>query len=358
LDTSPDQPMGQVVGSFSAELAQAWAAIATVYNAINPNGAEGNLLANLASLTGTLPQTATYSQVTCSCTVSGAVTIPANSIVAVTGQPANQWVLTTAIVAGSSGSYNGTFRSSQSGPFVANPGTITTIVTPVSGWTAVTNAAAAVTGLAADTDATLRLKQANELAGLGGGDTAAIRASLLKVSGVLQAFVYENTSLYTDANGVPGKSFHAVIWDGAGDSASNTAIAQAIWNEKPSGIYSYGSLYGTATDSFGNSQVVYFDRVTQVPIYVVLTTNPGTISAANISAIKAALVAYAAANWQIGVDVYALALQAQALLPGVVTDVPTFYLGTAPSPGSDANIPMGVLQIPTLSTTNILVDGS
>ena len=83
LDVDPDQPIGQIVGIFAAEFAAATELLATVYNSMNPAAAEGTLLANLASLTGTYPQVATYSTVPCNLTLSAGTTVGAGSTISV-----------------------------------------------------------------------------------------------------------------------------------------------------------------------------------------------------------------------------------------------------------------------------------
>ncbi len=360
LDLSSNQPIGQLIGIFAEKLAEAYEVVATAYDAMNPDAAEGRLLANISALTGTLAQTATYSTVVGTLTLAAGATVPAGSVAAVNNQPTNTWVLLTTVAnSGGVTAYpTATFRSSVPGPFAANAGTLTVISTPATGWQGVTNVADAVKGLSADTDTSLRQKRVAQLAGQGGGDTDAIRAAVLKVPGVQQCFVYENTTLLPDSTGLPGKAFRVVVWDGPGLSASTTAIAQAIWAEKPSGIQPYGALSAVATDSQGNPHTIYFDRATQLPVYAVLTTTPGALTALQIATIKNNMATYAAQSWNLGVPVVALTLRASALLPGIVTDIPTFTLGFAPSPVGTANLPVSALQIATLSTTNILVDGA
>jgi hypothetical protein len=358
LDLSPDQPLGQLVGIFAEKFTELTELGATVYNAINPNAAEGQLLANVSALSGTYPQVATYSIVQATLTLNASTTVTAGATAIVAGQPANIWVLQTTVTSTSPGNYPATFQSQVPGPFVANAGTLTVIGTPTIGWTAVTNAADAEQGLMADTDTTLRQKRALELLGEGSGDIDAIRAAVLKVGGVEQVFVYENTTLVTDGTGLPGKSFRVVIWDGPTMAALNDAVAQAIWDSKPAGILSFGTTAsGNATDSTGTIRTILFDRAVQVPIYVTLTTTPGTLTTAQTAAVKLALTTYASTNYNLGVEVVALALRAQAILPGVTIDVPTFFLGTAPSPVGTGNIAISGLDIATLSSTNILVNG-
>src|ERR1019366_292486 len=62
LDTSPDQPIGQAIGIFAEKFTELTELGSTVYNALNPNAAEGQLLANDCALSGTYPQVATRSE--------------------------------------------------------------------------------------------------------------------------------------------------------------------------------------------------------------------------------------------------------------------------------------------------------
>jgi uncharacterized phage protein gp47/JayE len=360
LDLDPDQPMGQVIGIFAEKFAELSELGATVYNALNPAAAEGQLLVNVAALSGTRPQVATYSQVVANLSLNAATTVTAGAIVSVAGQPQNTWVLLANVVnaGGSPAVVPGTFRSSQPGPFAANAGTLTVIQTPTIGWTAVTNPLDAKAGLSADTDATLRQRRDAELSAEGAGDIDAIRAAVLQVPGVVQAFVYENVTLITDSTGLPGKSFRVVVWDGVGLLASNNAIAQAIWGEKPSGILAFGTTAsGTATDSTGVARTVLFDRAQQVRLWVSCTTTPSTLSGSGTAAVKSALVAYALANFNLGVTVIDLPFRAAALVVGVDTDVPVFQFDTHAVPTNTANLPISGLQIATLASTDILVNG-
>lgn len=362
LDLDPDQPWGQIIGIFAQKISEAYGVIATGYNAINPNAAEGQLLVNACALSGTIPQVATFSKVTVNLTLGASVTVHAGATMAVLNQPGNVWVLTEDVTSTSAGSYPGVFRSQNPGPFAANAGTLTVITSPQTGWTAGSNPAAAVAGFAADTDTTLRQRRQAELAGEGSGDVDAIRAALLKVEGVINAFVFENTTLVPDSNGLPGKAFRAVIWDGPTPFAANADIAATIWKEKPTGIQSFGSIEVDTLDSQGNLQPVFFERATQVPIYVTCTTTPGSLTADQATAVKAAIKAFADANWNLGSPVIARAFSASPLEPTtaytpVVTDVPVFQFGTAPSPTNTANLTTTALFIFTLSTTNITVNG-
>lgn len=361
LDLDPDQPVGQWIGVQSKKLADLGEILATVYNALNPDAAEGTLLANICAISGTRPQIATYSLASgVLLSLNAGATAHAGDVVSVSGQPTNRWVLLADVTntGGSPAALPGNFRSEQPGPFVANASTLTVIETPEIGWTGVTNPTDATPGLAADTDTTLRQKRQIELAGEGSGDIDAIRAAVQKVEGVLQVFVFENNTLgYDFVNGLPPKSFRVVVWDGPGLSASNAAIAEAIWTHKGSGALAYGGTLVTVTDSAGNPQPVRFDRATQLRLFVSCTTTPGTLSTAGTAAVKAALTAYAALTFNLGTSIIDLPFRAAALVAGVTTDVPTFAFDFHSSPTNTANLPVTGLQIATLASTDVLVNG-
>jgi len=360
LDLSPDQPIGQLIGIFADKYSSLMQVVATIYDSFNPDAAEGALLANVAAISGTRPQVATYSLAVVNLSLNAGVTVTAGAVGAVAGQPTNTWVLVTTVTnpGGSPAVISGIMRSNAPGPFAANAHTLTVINTPVIGWTALDNPFDATPGLSADTDTTLRQKREIELLGEGSGDTAAIASAVLKSDpNIISAFCFENDTLVMDATGLPGKAFRVVVWDGVSALASNTAIANAIWSRKPSGIQSFGSIATTITDSQGNSQIVYFDRAAQLPLWVTCTTTPSTLTTAGTAAVKAALAAYALKVFGLGVSVIDLPFRAAALVPGVTTDVPTFAFDFHASPTNTGNLAVSGLQIATLSTTNILVNG-
>lgn len=89
-----------------------------------------------------------------------------------------------------------TFLSQNYGPIPCPVGTLTNIVTPISGWQSITNLQAGSTGTFVETDAQLRIRRQNSIKLLGSATVEAITAGLLqKVPGVTSTTVFENTSL-------------------------------------------------------------------------------------------------------------------------------------------------------------------
>ena len=374
LDTSPDQPIGQLIGIIANELASLWELGATAYNGFDPDASEGQLLVALASLTGTIPDPPTPSQVTCNMTLASSSSIPAGSVANVAGQPTNTWTLVGPpdvdgnpvpgpVVSTSAGTYQGVFQSTQTGPIVANSGTLTVITAPVSGWSAVTNPLDAVLGSLGDdpnltgSSTELRQKREAELAAPGACTVDAIQAALDQLAGMISCSVPENTTMFTDGNNQPAKSFQALIWDGVSPAVPNNSIAQTIWDDKPSGIQAYGTLTGTATDASGNSHTVSFTRVTVVDLYVDVTTTPNSLTTDQANAVKAAIVAYGQQDLVPGAEVVILGVRASAIVPGITIDVPTCEVDTVYPPVNTANISGSPFTVYLLDTSRILVNG-
>jgi hypothetical protein len=308
--------------------------------------------------------------------------------VAVAGQPLNTWTLlgpanpTTGllisagpVVSTSAGTYYGLYQATVPGPVLANAGQLTQIVTTVSGFTALTNLDGCLLGTNVESDSALNVRRGQEIASTGNDTVDATVAALLLIpvignpaeQAVTQAFVYENDTDATATGtippncpaGVPPHAMYVVVYDGVSPLATNNQIAQAIWNNKPSGIPTYGGTQGTAQDSQGNSRVVNFDRATVTPIYISLTTTRGPQfdSINGPEAIGTALVEYWATQSNLAVSVIYRFLGGSFDVNTVLglLDVPSFLIGTAYPATGTSNLVASPLQVYTLTTG---VDGS
>ena len=142
--------------------------------------------------------------------------------------------------------------------------TITKVVTPVGDVDSnCTNFEVAIVGRKYETDTELRLRRLQTVTTAGASTVDAITSNLLQVDDVSYVRVTDNVTLITDANGIPGKAFLAVVQGG-----SNTSIGQKIWDVKPAGIQAYGDIDVTVQDIQGDSHTVSFSRPTAVPITV------------------------------------------------------------------------------------------
>ena len=271
--------------------------------------------------------------------------------------PSIRFVNRDPVVSTIAGNYIAIFESVDYGPVVANAGTLTHITNPITGWTAVTNPSDAVPGVLDETDALYRQRQVNELTAAGASTVDAIRADLLQVPGVLQAFVFENVTLTTDATGLPGKAIECVIYDGDVPAASNIAVVQAIWNSKPSGSQAYGTSVANAVDALGVSRPTSFSRAVIQNMYLEfdVAVNATLFPINGPDLIKAAAVARGNLL-NLGDDVIDLAIRAIALsVPGVI-DVTALRFGATVSPTNTANLVIDGRSIARFDTSRVVVN--
>ena len=246
---------------------------------------------------------------------------------------------------------NVTVIATATGPIIANAGTLTNIVTPVTGLTNVLNIQDALVGTNVESDNAYRVRMNEELQIAGAGTVEAIRSKLLAVAGVTSALVYENTSDITDLNGLPPHSFEAVV-----NGGTVAAIAEAIWLAKPAGIATFGTVPYTITDSQGNTHVINFSRPTNINIYIIanLLVNSSFPSngAVTVQEILDNYINGLGQGVSVIVDPY---LTAQlASVPGI--DGATLLVGTAPGPTMSNNIPIAAFQEAFTQTTFIIVN--
>jgi len=157
----------------------------------------------------------------------------------------------------------GNFTATLVGPYVVIAESLTEIVTPVSGWAEVINPNSGITGFDTESDSSLIIRRKNELI-KGRATDEAIRNALNQIINVLTASVTSNRTLTISSEGLPPKSFEAVVSGG-----SNDDIAQAIFDNMPAGIEHYGNgETGTAIDEDGISYIINFSRPTTTYIHV------------------------------------------------------------------------------------------
>lgn len=404
LDLDAEEPLGQLVAIVAEKLYEVWALAQVAYNAFNRGDAEGPALDNIGAIIAVKREAQTASTVYCSAVFSASGTYGANSLVAyLPSNPTIQFanlnpiiVPTMSPVVSPSNPYTvkgALWQAIAPGPDPGNaliaanaaasiPFGSLTGVQPVSGWVSVVDTAPPTVGAFVQSDAAYRSSQIAALSAPGACTLDACVADIVEglaaaptpVSGVTVS-MYENTTLATDANGLPAKSFMAVVFDGLAPNTTqdDPIIAQAIWNNKPAGIGSYGTTSALAYDAEGNPQTVWFSRSTQVPIYLVVSVaiapsaSPAAVQALVAEAIVDAAQGqpYTLAGSTVqppsgspttlvpGQDVVAMAFRAIAQGQSGVVDVPSFTLGTSPGPTGMTNVKIGPTQIGVIAGVSV-----
>ncbi len=412
VNTQSDSILGVIITILADREGELWELLQSVYAGLDPDQATSDQLRALAALTGTVPAAATKSTALLSATGTPATVLAVGRIAAVAGSPSSRfvttaeatlaaataWAGTTAYVVGdirtnasriyrcitagtSAGSGGPTTTAADitdntahwrylgegtgyatvaaegevTGPVVGNAYTITSIVTPVSGWSNVTNILDAAVGTNEETDAALRVRRVVELSAQGAGTVETIRAKVSKVTGVLDAVCFENTTDTTDGSGRPPHSVHVVVEQG---TSTALAVATAIFESKPAGIATHGSQSQAVTDSRGASHTIKWDWASAVNIYVDVDINviAADFPADGADQIEAAIIAYGDALL-IGRDVIAEKIRALVwAIPGVY-DITDFDIATSgPPPVGASNITINATQVADFDTSRIVVN--
>lgn len=244
----------------------------------------------------------------------------------------------------------GEVQAENTGPLEQLVNTITEIATPVLGWDSVTNPTAASGGRLEETDEELRIRFRNSRFDRATNTLEAVYSGITGVAGVEDVTIYENDSGATDGNGVPGHSFLPIVVGGL-----STDIANAIWDNRPIGITSFGNTTVSIADIQGFSHDISFSRPDGVVIYIEmdLTTN-SEFPANGIDLLKSSLVEYFQNNFSVGDDVvYSRLYTPINAIPG--HEVNSLTIGITPSPVGMVNIPIAFDEVASLNDLNITI---
>src|SRR5262245_31222416 len=189
--------------TFAEELAECWEAAQEVWDAHDPNSAEGIAADHIGALSGLIRENKKKATVTLELTMAANTTVVAGSVASIPGNPSARFVtLQDAITLGSPDTISAPAEAETAGPLSAGPGQITKIESPTSGWTAVTNPAAATQGSDVETDEKYRAHRVEVIASQGGSTVDGVLADVRKLDTVSAAEKIEN---YSDAvvDGLP-----------------------------------------------------------------------------------------------------------------------------------------------------------
>ncbi len=347
----PDSKDGQMVALVALAVHDANNTAIQVYNSFSPSSGMTDALTRNVKINGIARKAATNSTVDVTLTGTAGTTITNGSVKDANGII---WNLPASVTIDVGGSVTVTATCATSGAVAAVAGSITKINTPTRGWTAVSNASAATVGSAAETDAQLRVRQAQSVAIPALTPFDAVDGAIANVTGVTRHKLYENDTGAVDSNGIPAHSIAAIV-----DGGDATAIAQIIRGKKGQGVGTYGSTTVTVPDKYDNPHAISFSRSTDVPIYVAITLKVFTGYTTQVGEqIKQAIADYIN-SLTIGDDVLLSRIYSPANL-GVVSggnakyyDINALTIGKSADTVTAANVDIAFNESASCSTANI-----
>lgn len=281
----PDSKDGQMVALVALAIHDANNTAISVYRSFSPATALGDALTSNVKINGITRRAATNSTVdllltgTVGTTITNGSVRDTNSVI---------WNLPATVVIGTDGTVVATATCASSGAVAAVAGSVNGINTPTRGWASVTNPLAATVGIAAETDAELRVRQSQSVALASLTPFDAVDGAIANVEGVTRHKLFENDTETTDANGLPAHSISAIV-----EGGDATEIANTIRSTKGQGVSTYGTTAVIVTDKYGNPYTIRFSRPVDVPIYVSITIQALTGYSSEVGdEIRAAVAAY------------------------------------------------------------------
>lgn len=262
-DWDRDTFLGAIAASFSEVEGETNEAIQAVWDSIDPDNARGLALDTHMKLAGVSRQAATRSSVVLTLSGTALTLVPEGKIVEdINGE---RWELQEDVTIPGTG----LARAVNFGSIFAPAGTITQIVTPVSGWTGVTNAAAATPGRERQSDTSGRQAR---LRALDSGATASfrgVRREIERLNFVEASVVIHNpTSSPQTVRGValPANSYSVIVFPDTITAEEETELFEAVVENGPIGIESVG-----AEERLFDGWPIRFSYATGTPVNITVS---------------------------------------------------------------------------------------
>ena len=295
INVDSNSPDGQMINIFSQVSIDQRELLLGVYNMFSVENSYGINLSNLVSLNGIARQAATYTTTPVAVTTTTSLTLVGQNTTSTTAtiftveDPSGYlWELQTTTTV-SAGTTTLTFVCTTPGAISPSANSINIIYTAFAGITSVNNPtiSGTVRGVNEESDVALKIRRGKMFSLASTGPSAALRAALLALSFISDAYVFENNTGST-VGVIPAHSIHAVINYPSGYEES---VGYVIFIKKLPGTGMVGSKSRTVFGIGGlASSTMYWDIAVAQPLYIKFTGTPKNSSDTyDDSAIKAAL---------------------------------------------------------------------
>lgn len=267
IDTSDLTPLGKFIRINTYDLALAEEEMELLYYAIFPMTATGISLDRLCVFVGITRNASIKSSYTV--TISGIAGSEIAQGFLVGTESGVNFAVKEPTVIGTDGTVSLSVECVESGE-IGNvlPEEINTIVNPSASITSVIGTTLEIKGEEVESDPELRNRFLDARNGMGSCNSAAIRSALLRVPTVTHAGVTVNDTDETDSDGRPPHSFECYV---EGGENYHQKIAETIFDKKPVGIKTHGSVSQEITDIGGHKHTIKFSHTTRVTVYVRMT---------------------------------------------------------------------------------------
>lgn len=377
LNTELTTPQGQLQQSQSYMVSAFFAALAQMVANVDPLTSSGTYQDALGRIYFLSRQQATYA------TVTATVTGTPGQILAAGAQAKSSdgsiWATVAAVTFGPLSTASVIFQALVAGSGPAAGVNDLTIYQQQPGWESVSNAVASTPGTDVESRQSFEQRRSESVQIGGTGQAANVRAAVGNVTGVTDAFVYNNggdTAITYGATSypIPAHSIAVVVSGGA-----NAAVAAAINSKLDCGCglptsAGVGTLITVNVQDTVNYVAPYptyqvrFVRPAIVPVYfTVNVANLSTLPSNFVQQVQQAVASTFANGFlsqdgtisvsraRIGGQIVAAEYAAPLLALNSITPV-SLFVGLTASPSSGASLTLGIDQQPTCAQLNITVN--
>lgn len=293
INLDQDSPDGQMMMIYIQALLDVEDLLTQVYNQFDPDNAIGRVLDQRCAINGIQRQAGTHTVTNITIVTTQALSLfgidqAQTPPYIIADNEGTQWELVTSIAIPTAGTYVLAFQAVLPGATLSVPNTITVPVSVVLGVVSVNNPTTYSTlGLNEESDAELKIRRQKSVSLSSQGYLQGLLAALENISGVVSAFVYENVTGSTDADGIPSHS----IWVIVSGAASSAAIANAIYTKRNAGCGMKGTQTFNISQADGSNFTIRWDVVVPEDLFIKFTaTSLDGVNPPNIAAIREQLV--------------------------------------------------------------------
>ena len=265
LNTNPETPQGQIIDSQVASVNQKDSEVLYLAQQFDPRTAEGRFQDALAEIYFIKRKSAINSYALCTLNGRSGTQISAGALIE-SEIDGTQWSLDQDVTIPAEGTITAQFTCLTEGAISASAGTLTKIVTTVTGWDTVTNATAIV-GSLEESQSAFEKRRYDSVALNARSTTDAVFANVSQCDEVIAVYVTDNkTNVNKTIDGytlTPHSIFVCVI------GGADQDIAKAIYEHLSAGCDYNGNTVIPVTDEYtGAVEQVKFYRPANYNIYI------------------------------------------------------------------------------------------
>jgi len=361
LNPGLETPQGQIASSLTAIIADKNAQIANLVQQFDPDYATGRFQDAIGKFYFLTRNPATSTTTTVTCVGAVGTFIPTGS--SCIDSNGEIYLSTVDATIPATGNIQVIFQAQNTGPLSLSANDLT-IYQGITGWDSVTNTTG-TPGTYEESRADFEYRRKNSVSRFGVGYDESVLGALFSVSGVTDAYVFDNNT--SSVQNIGSTSYavagHSIFCSVAGGTDAD--VAAAIITKKSPGCGTVGSTSVQVQDNVNYSfpyptWTINFLRPTNTPVYFIVQLQNNALLPSTIEAdVKAAIVsafngADGGARARIGATIYSARFYSGIAAISQYVNILNLFVGIAPAP-SASSVAIGVDQLPTLVDTNISV---